>query len=169
MTTKQRVSFSFTMKPEMIELGQKALQKRSAKTILDQHKINVSILHNWADNGAVNVAAQRAAMVIANCDPYYAQAIVNWYAVHAGFEWDAKEKSFTYTKTKLSAEEWQAAKGEDFKTLTPPSTPKAFNLDEKIKTLITAAENRMKAKAEKRHEDDDISMDHLQMLKAIVK
>lgn len=162
------VKFNYKMTPDQIVAGQNSLKRRGAKARDDQHKVNVSILHNWATGGAANVAAERAAYTVNNCDSYYAQAIVNWFTVHAGFAWDADEKKFSYSKTKISADEFQSAKGETFVDLTPPSEPKPFKLDDKIATLITAAENRMKAKADKRTDEDDIDPAHIEALKAIL-
>lgn len=161
-----QVKFNYNMSFDAISNGIKSCKSRSAKVKEDMHKINVSILNRWSETNDVTVPCGKATEAVKGCDAHYAQGLVNWFTVYAGFEWDEETEAFKYTKTTISKDEVVKAKGETFEQLSPPREPKAFNLDERIKNLIRAA----KSKREKGIKEgfDNINEDHLKALEAIV-
>lgn len=173
--TAKKLTFSFNMSLDSIDRGVEVLQKRDKKTDNDWHMLACSVLRNWATSGAVNVAAEKATMIV-NGAAYRNQALTDWFTVHAGFEWDATSKAFKYTRTKLEHDDvtaedaFQSAKGEPFWKLSPPRVVKAFDLDTEIQKLIDKAKQRVKAaedKDEKKYSaEDKISIDRVKALEA---
>lgn len=159
------MKFNFTMSFEDIRKGSKSTGRRAKSVREDIHKLLVSVLYRWSETGDVTVPVQVAGEILADQDNHYSQGIVNWFAVHAGFEYDPKEETFSYTKTTITVDEVKAAKEETFEDLTPPAKAKPFDLDARIKTLIKAAEAK---RTKGLSEDDNISSSHLAALKAIV-
>lgn len=159
------IKFTYTMSFEDIREGSKSTGRRAKKVREDIHKLLVSTLHQWSKTGDVTVPVAVAAEVLAEQDAHYSQGIVNWFSVHAGFEYDAKEETFSYTKTTITEEEVLAAKAETFEELTPPKKAQPFNLDEKIKNLIKTAESR---RTNGLGEKDVVPAEHIAALKAIV-
>lgn len=136
------IKYSFSMKNDAIEAAIPALGKRVSSTKRDIHFVACSILFQWGQSNDAKTAARRASEMVTDIDGHYAQGLVNWFTVYAGFEWNSGEKTFRYTDTKISAEKWQAAREETFEQLTPPKEPKAFDLPSKLQALIAQAEKR---------------------------
>lgn len=168
-----KLTYSFSMSLDQIDKAVPALEKRDAALNTDWHKTCVSVLHNWAESGAANVAAEKATAIV-KAAGYRNQSIARWFATYAGFEWDGGK--FSYTRTKLdngdedAATVYQAAKAEPFWKLDPPKEVKAFNLDAEIQKLIDKAKKRMAETDESKKSDEDkINADHVTALQAILQ
>lgn len=159
-----KLTYSFVMTDAQVEKAIPSLTKRTAALRADMHKVAVSILANWAKHGDVATAVRRAsAMLTINDD--YAQKVVNWFGLYAGFELDEENGGFVYddTRTTISADQVKAAKAETMFDLTPPKPVKPFNLPERIQSLINAAEKRRKKGVT---EGDEIPQEMLNKLKS---
>lgn len=159
-----RFTFNYSMTYAQIDLGLAKVQSRSAAIVTDIHKMSCSVLAQWAEDGNAKNAATKAAQIVNGVD-YHAQALANWFGLKAGFEWDAKEKTFTYTKTKITADEFQQAKAETFKDVSPPQEVKALDILARLNSVVSSGESRLKAKEDKRNDDDLVTPEELNVLK----
>lgn len=141
------IKYSYAMSDDVVVKAIASIGNRSASIRKNMHHVAVSIMHNWAESGAANVARDRAQAMLDQCDPAFGQKIVNWFTVHAGFEFDAEEKSFSYTRTTTSPEQFQAAKAETMFELTKDADPKPMDLLKDLKRVL--------AKAKKHRADGD--------------
>lgn len=166
-----KLSYTYTMSLSQIDAAIPALKKRDAAINMDWHKTCVSILHNWAESGAANVAAEKATNVVASSG-YRNQSIVKWFALHTGFEWDGKK--FAYTRTKLATADedaptvYQAAKAEPFWKLDPPKEVKPVKFLDELERVLTRAKKRMGESEDKRSEDDAINPEHVHALEVLL-
>lgn len=136
------IKYNFAMNADAIDKGILSVGKRATSLRNDIHCLCVSILANWAQSGAANVATAKAAALLENVDKYHAQAIVNWFSVYGGFDYNSKDKSFRYGATTIAVERVQEAREEPFWKLTPPKEAKAFDLPGKIQGIIEQARKR---------------------------
>lgn len=166
-----KLSYSYTMSLSQIDEAIPALEKRDKTLNSDWHKTCVSILHNWTESGAANVAAEKATNAVASSG-YRNQSIVKWFALYAGFEWDGKK--FSYTRTKLATEDedaatvYQAAKAEPFYKLDPPKSVKPVKLLEELERVLTRAKKRMGESEDKRSDEDAINPEHVHSLEVLL-
>lgn len=160
------IKYNYAMTDADIESGIASVGKRSKSLREDIHKLSVSILKAWATSGDAGAASKRASSLLEAADKYKAQAIVNWFAVYASFEYDNGEGSFSYTATTTTVENVQAAKEEPYWQLSPPKPAQPFNLMTKLNTLVDSAKKR-RVKGMK--EGDDIPQDILDALSAIAE
>lgn len=146
-----------------------SIKKRAASIRKDVIAVASAILHNWAESGAVNVAAQRAGELFDAVDDAHKTKVAKWFGDFAGFSFSTEEDSVavTYDQTKLSAKQFQAAVKMDLFKYSPDDLS-AFNLDAMIANLVARAEKRAAAVEGKRHEDDAIDLEKLAALKALV-
>lgn len=153
------MKYSFTMSYEDVAKGAVLTGKRSATLKQDIHKMNVSILHQWMVHGDASHAARTAATLLAATDKYYSQPLVNWFKVHGGFDYDPKneEQPFTYTKTKITADEVKAAKNETFEQLTPAPKAKPMNFLAELQKVIAKADKHLA----KSVEDDEVDAEQV--------
>jgi len=137
------ITYSFTMDDASIDKATVSVGKRSASIRKDMHSVAVSILFQWGKTGDVASACRRANAALSLWDGAFAQKIVNWFGVHAGFELN-DEKVFVYNadKTTITADEFQAAKAETMFALTPDAAPVAYDLRKLVLDLIVKAENK---------------------------
>jgi hypothetical protein len=144
------MKYSFTMSFSDVEKGAVLTGKRSATIKQDIHKMNVSILQAWFTSGDVSHAARTAGILLANVDGYYGQAIVNWFKMFAGFDYDPKNKEqpFSYTATKITVDEVKAAKLKTFEQVTPPPQPKAFKFIEELQKVLSKAAKHLEKPVE---------------------
>jgi hypothetical protein len=157
------IKYTFNMSDNDVKKAISSIGSRS-KTIRDQmHKVAVSILHNWAENGSVNVAKDRANQMLSECDPAYSQKIVNWFQKYAGFAFENGE--FSYVETQLSTETFQAARAESMFELTKDEAPKPMDLRAMILSLAERAE---KKRVKGLTEEDVVPDDLVAGLKALV-
>lgn len=136
------LKYSFTMSDADVAKGIIAVGKRSAAIRVQMHQLAVSILSNWAKSGDVKPAKERAELLYEKCDDAFKQKVVNWFGKYAGFEFDTETSTFSYTETKISVETVQQAREKDMFKLTPDAQVKAFDLREKLLSLIQQAEKR---------------------------
>lgn len=155
------VKYSFAMNDAAISAGIKSIARRSKKLCEDTHKVATSILVAWATDGNANKAKQHANELLKSVDQYAAQAVINWFGVHAKFEW-TKDDSFRYTETTITVEQVQAAKAEPYWNLTPPATLKAFDLNEAIKALIKRAEDAQKKANKAAQAGQEVPENHIE-------
>jgi len=162
------MAYTFTMTTDEVDKACGNIVVRAKNLRIDIHKVAVSILHNWAVNGSVNVAAAQATKLLNSVDSSHAQKVVNWFGVHAGFELiDVDgDKAFGYDadRTTIEADDFQAAKAESMFDLTPDKKPEPYDLIPKLMAFIEAAEKR----AAKSKAGDNIPADKLAALKALV-
>lgn len=146
-----------------------SIKTRAATLRKDIVRASVSIMHNWAESGAVNVAAKRAGELFDAVDDAHKVKVANWFGAFAGFTFDMTEDtvSVAYDKTKLSTKGFQSCLEKDIFAFTPDNLT-AFKLDDLILNLVARAEKRLAAKDEKRSPDDDINTERLMALKALV-
>lgn len=161
------LKFSYSMSLSDIDKATVSVGRRTQSLRDDIHKVMVSILYNWARAGAVNVACDKANALFEQIDENYRQAYINWFGMHAGFVYDPKEQSFSYSeeKTTINSEQFQAAKAETMFELTPPKAPQPYDLRAKVMNLISTAEKRRKKGL---GEDDNVPADLVNGLKALV-
>ena len=132
--------FSYQMNDADILKGIVSIEKRTATLRQNIHQVAVSILKAWAISKDAKTAAHRATQLLEAADKYKAQAIVNWFAVYAGFEYS--DKVFTYTETTIEVSAVQAARDEPYWELSPPKDAKPFDLSGQIMALIEKAQKR---------------------------
>ena len=161
-----KTKFNYAMNDAEIEAGIKSIGTRTKDLREDTHKICVSVLKAWAKNNDASTAAGRASAILGVVDKYKAQAIVDWFSVYAGFEYDAGEEHFSYTKTKIEVETVQKAQEEPYWQLSPARPAKPFNLPDRIKNLVQAAQSKRKKGVT---DEDDIPQDMLEALSAIAE
>lgn len=137
------ITYTYTMDDASIEKGVVSIGKRSASIRKDMHSVAVSTLFQWGKTGDVAAACRRANAMLAQWDGAFAQKIVNWFGVHAGFSLN-EEKVFVYSadRTTIDADTFQAAKAESMFDLTPDPAPKAYDLRKLVLDLIVKAENK---------------------------
>ena len=137
------ITYSYTMDDSSIEKGVVSIGKRSASIRKDMHSVAVSTLFQWGKTGDVAAACRRANAMLTQWDGAFAQKIVNWFGVHAGFTLN-DENAFVYSadRTTLAPEAFQAAKAESMFDLTPDQAPKAYDLRKLVLDLIVKAENK---------------------------
>ena len=164
----KKITYSYSMTAEMIDAAIPAYGKRVGTMREDAHKIAVSIARNWAEHGAVNVAADKMTAFLGNIDAAHAQKLVNWCNVHLGFELEGSgdDAKFVYTKTTLSTEEWNEAKAQTMFALTPDSKPQPFNFNAELAKLIAKAEKR--PSSTKKTDEDVIDAAQLAAAKALL-
>ncbi len=131
------IKYSFIMDDADVKKGITSVGTRSKSIRKDMHCLAVSILKNWAKSGAVNVACERANQMLVECDPAYAQKIVNWFTLYAGFTF--ADKKLSYTETKISVETVQKAQSETMFDLTKDAAPKAVDMVAGLKREIAKA------------------------------
>lgn len=162
------VKFTYTMTDADVAKGTESVGRRVSSIRKDVKALTISILYNWAKHGDVATAARRASELLNAVDDSHKQKVVNWFGAVAGFQLadEDGDKSFTYTQTKLTAEQYQAARdGKDLWVMTPDAAPKPYDLRAKLLQLIDQSEKR-RAKGLKA--DDSIPTEMLDGLKALV-
>lgn len=163
------ITYNFTMSDENVAKAIVSIGKRSKSIRKDMHSVAVSVLHNWAKSGDVSTACNRATEMLDQCDPAFAQKIVNWFGMHAGFSLvetdDGNRFGYDADKTTLSTEEYQAAKAETMFELTPDKAPAPYDLRIKAMQLIEATEKKI---VKGLGEDDNVEVELLQGLKALL-
>lgn len=133
------IKYNFAMTADDIERGMVSIKLRAASLRNHVHCIAVSILSEWAQSGAANVAAQRATKLLDSVDASHKQKIVNWFAVFANFEFNAEEKAFKYTNTTITVDGVKAAKDKSAFDLTKDPAPVAMDLIADLTKLIAKA------------------------------
>jgi len=158
------VKYSFVMSDKDISDATLSLSKTVSSTRIKVHQIAVSILHNWAEHGAANVAASRATELLKAMDPSHAQKAVNWFSKYGGLKLEGKkdEKKFVYTESKIEPQVYQNARKQSMYDLTKDTAPKPFNDIEKLDNLMQAVTSRITSKSAS--EEDVI---HFEMWKEI--
>lgn len=161
------VKYSYTMGVDAIPAACKSIKTRTTKMRDDIHKVAVSVLHNWASSGAANVARDQANLLLDAIDENYRQACVNWFGMHAGFVFDTKEGTFSYSadKTTITTAEYQEAKAESMFDLTPAKKVQPYDLRAKVLALVASAESRRKKGVD---EKDNVPAELIAGLKALV-
>ena len=71
------VKYNFNMSANDIERGMASVKLRAASLRTHVHYLAVSILTEWAQSGAANVATQRATTLLDCVDGAHKQKIVN--------------------------------------------------------------------------------------------
>ena len=143
------VKFTYNMTLDQIDAGIASIAKRQSQVKSDMHRVVVSILYNWAQSGAVNVAVEKANRMLANCDENHRQAIVNYFCLHGQWDYDTSSETFSYgDKRTITSEEYQAAKAETMFQLSPPKPAQSpFDMSEKVMQLAQSAEKKLKENA----------------------
>ena len=140
------IKFTFNMSDNDVAKGIVSIGKRSASIRKDMHSVAVSVLWNWAQSGDVSTACRRASEMLEHSDDAFAQKIVNWFGVHAGFTLvdtdDGKAFGYDADRTTIDADGYQAAKAETMFALTPDTPPQPYDLRAQILNLIQRAENK---------------------------
>lgn len=154
--------FTYSMNEETIAKGIASLTRRNGSWNKDAHKVCVSILAAWVKGKSPQRPVMLATKLVKEAGGYRAQALVNWFTVYAGFEWDSGQ--FIYTKTTIDTDTVKAAKAEPFYVLTKAAEPKPFDFIEQLTKLVEKAEKR----AEKPKEGDVIPEDILNHVSAII-
>lgn len=162
------IKYTFTMSDENILAACASLKTRTSKMRDDIHKVACSILCSWGRNNAANVARDQANALLDAIDENYRQACVNWFGMHAGFVYDTKEQSFSYSpdKTTITPAEYQAARAETMFDLTPAKSVQPYDLRAKVLALVAAAEKRRKKGV---GENDNVPVELIAGLKALVE
>lgn len=160
------VKFTYNMSLTDIDAGTVAVGKQ-VKSVRERiHYLAVSILANWHQHGAANVAAQKASNLLKAADAAHAQKLVNWFAVYGKLEFNAEE-GFKYTETKISLDTVKAAKAETCFDLTPDQPPKAFNDIAELNKLMQKAVARTQSK--KKTDEDVIHVDMWKEIHSIMQ
>jgi hypothetical protein len=161
------VKYSFVMSDKDISDATVSLSKTVSSTRVKVHQIAVSILHNWAEHGAANVACNRAAELLKAMDPSHAQKAVNWFAKYGGLKLEGKkdEKKFIYTESKITSNVYQDARKQSMFDLSKDTDPKPFNDIEKLDHLIRAVSSRVTSKGAS--EDDVIHFEMWREIRAV--
>jgi len=137
------IKYSFVMDDASIDKAVVSIGKRSASIRKDMHSVAVSILFQWGKTGDVAAACHRANGALSLWDDAFAQKIVNWFGVHAGFALnDEGVLEYSADQTTIDAKAFQAAKAETMFDLTPDNPPKAYDLRALVLDLIVKAENK---------------------------
>lgn len=156
--------FSFQMNETQISEGIASVKRRSASVRRDIHKMCVSVGFIWFKNRDAKTAARLATEIVNSID-YHAQAVADWFTGFYGFQWDAENKEFTYTRTTISEEDLKAAKATSFEEFSPPKPVKAMDILKELDRLISRADNRLKAPEEKRSDEDKVSPEEVDALR----
>lgn len=168
------MKFTSKMTDTDIAKGIVDIGNRSASIRVDLQHLIVSITRNWAESGAVNVCATRMSELLNEMDAAHQQKLVNWCAMHCQFELMDDEDGntgFAYNPdhTKMTKDEFIAAKGENMFVLTPDPKPvKVVTSFGKVSELVEFLQKRAKASGDKRHPDDDIHPKHIEALQDIL-
>lgn len=121
-----------------IEKAIPMLAKRGAGFRADIQKVILSIGKAWLASGNVAHAAKLYGRVVSEVEGYYGQALVNYIEAYHSMTWSEKEKTFTYTQTKVDVNTLKAMKAEPFWQFSPPPEPKAKNYAALLYALLAA-------------------------------
>ena len=166
--------FTFSMTDADVQEGIKSIGQRQRSIRVDVQKLVVSIVHNWATDGAVNVCAQRMTQLLAQIDPSHKQKLVNWCNEICSFMLDEDKAGNEVLKydgnvTTIDAAGFAKAKALNLFDFTPDAPPKAFDFKAKFAQLIAAAEKRSAVTdATKRNAEDDIPAELVASAKALL-
>lgn len=164
-------TFTFKMTDADIEKGIKSIKSRAQSLRKDIDKVVVSIIHNWAADGAVNVTAQRMSQLLDALDASHQQKLVNWCNAKCSFTLDEDDDGnnvFRYDagRTKMTKDEFAAAKTVTIWDFTPDKPLVAFNFEQKLRALIAQAKKRPSSKAAT--DEDVIDADMLKAAEALL-
>ncbi len=165
-------SFDVTVTDAMIE---KSIADAVSKVTTANNAIQkalTTVMLRWNQSGDVGTACRFMNAIVSGLDGTAVRnnAVKAWIEFHCGFTWvkgDDGNSLFTYNKklTKISYEDVVVAHQSTWSTFTVEKDYVPFNLNDKIQQLINSANK----KVEKGNDADDIDMDSLKALQAILR
>jgi hypothetical protein len=158
---------------DQISKSVESIKNRSARLQDDIHLTAISMCKLWHDQksaetrSAMAVVASEVLTNLGNASPYHRQSFFKWVATIPGMQWSSSEKAWfvnSNDEVRLMGKAFIELRDTPFFDLTPPPEAKPFDLVAQITALVDRAEKRQV----KNNEQDTISSEVLNKLRAAV-